>query len=119
MKTAVWIPLLLGVAFLVLGLVLPQFGIAAFSHGINVALVFLAIVCIGISIYLGLGLRNTKGSASRTAGSGGKALASGVDTEAAGGRGGNATRAGAGGDGGHARATGTRSVARGGDGGAT
>lgn len=109
-----YIPLLLGVAALLVGFGLPALGVTV-SHSIawtlNVSAPVLVIAA-GILAY-----RTRKKSVVGRGGRGGSATTVGDGNTAHGGKGGNAN-GGIGGDGGHAAVRGSGSVARGGDGGA-
>ena len=112
-KTSIyWVPLLLGAAFLILGLLLPAYisDLPSWVRSGAIALALMMIILTGVLAYL------HKSDEAPRGGRGGSARAHGDHNEAVGGRGGNAGQ-GFGGDGGNAVARGRRSVAKGGEGG--
>lgn len=107
-----WVPLILGVAFAILGAILPKYieSLPSWFRYAAIILALLLVVLSGALAYWGMGSELPRG------GRGGSAKVSGDDNEAVGGRGGDAGQ-GDGGDGGKAVARGNRSVAKGGAGG--
>ncbi len=108
-----WIPLLLGIATVALGLGLPTMGInlPVGSSVVAVALAVLLIIWAGILAYRARAQTDTLGG-----GRGGHAWVEGNFSRAIGGRGGEAVKH-AGGTGGNASVRGNNSTAKGGDGG--
>lgn len=111
-NSILWIPLAIGVSAVILGLALAKFW-AGLPDWVSIAGVIVALALVAIAVYLAYQRTPT---ARPSGGRGGQAFASGEDTEATGGRGGDAGK-GDGGDGGRATAKGKGSVARAGDGG--
>lgn len=111
-NSTIWIPTILCLAGVALGLALARFSATLPPWGTPVGIV-IAVVLIAAAVFLAFG--PTTGQRTR-GGRGGRAIASGTDARASGGRGGDAG-VGDGGTGGDALAKGSRSVARGGDGG--
>lgn len=116
MAISIWIPLLIAAASFAASLILPSIGLSVLPGWTAPWLFLVAAASILWAIFLAYRQRN---AATRVAGKGGDAEVSGTDSQAYGGRGGNALRHGIGGDGGDAKAKGSRSTARGGDGGST
>lgn len=108
----IWIPLALGAAGVLMGLALAKFW-AVFPDWVSAVGVLIAVALVVLAVYLAC--RNNQSDRLR-GGTGGRAFASGRDSQAIGGRAGDAGT-GNGGDGGAATAKGRRSVAKGGDGG--
>ena len=111
-NATIWIPLAIGAAGLLLGLALAKFW-AGLPEWMSVVGVLVATALVIWAVYLAYQLKDAD---RLRGGSGGRALAFGEDSDATGGRGGDAGR-GDGGDGGAATAKGRRSTARGGRGG--
>lgn len=106
------LPLLMGIAFLIFGMVFPTL-MPTMSDEWKYGLLAVGVVLLLIS-YLVARLGST--ASPSYGGSGGKGIATGEDSDAIGGAGGNAND-GIGGNGGNARATGKGARARGGAGG--
>ncbi|MDQ9171720.1 hypothetical protein Q8A64_15000 [Oxalobacteraceae bacterium R-40] len=105
------IPGLMGLAFLIFGLVAPSLGIpldAKMKYG----LILLGVVLMALALFLS---RRVNGQIGK-GGKGGIGIATGADSDAVAGRGGDA-KGGQGGKGGHAIATGKGARAKGGAGG--
>lgn len=111
-NVTIWIPLALGTAGVLMGVALTKFSVELPSWA-SVIGAFIAVALVGWAVYLAYQKNQTDGL---RGGAGGRAFASGEDSQAIGGRGGDAG-SGDGGDGGMATAKGRRSVARGGGGG--
>lgn len=111
-NVTIWIPLALGAAGVLLGLVLTQF-ISGLPGWASATGFFIAVALVGWAIFLAY---QKKQPARLRGGAGGRAFAPGTDSQAVGGRGGDAG-SGDGGDGGEATAKGKRSTAIGGKGG--
>lgn len=112
MNAKIWIPIVLGAAGVLMGLALARTWAKLPAWASLVG----AVVAVGLgalAIYLAFLDEETE---SPRGGSGGRALTSGTDSEAIGGRGGDAGLR-TGGKGGEATAKGKRSRAKGGDGG--
>lgn len=107
-----WIPLALGAAGVLMGLVLAN-SWTQLPGWASVVGVLVAVALVVWAIYLGF---QDEQSDRLRSGSGGRAVASGEDSRATGGQGGDAGKV-SGGDGGAATAKGSRSVAKGGKGG--
>lgn len=111
-NATIWIPSLLGVVFAIFGVAAPDLWSGLAGSAKSVALVGAVLLWIVAAC---LAFWRTPADKLR-AGRGGHAAASGDDSNATGGRGGDAGK-GHGGDGGNAVAQGRRSVAKGGVGG--
>lgn len=112
MRITYVLPLLIGIAFLIFGLVLPTL-MPRMSDAWKYGLLGVGVVLLLVSYLVA---RFSSTTPSSRGGKGGKGIATGEDSDAIGGAGGDAN-GGIGGNGGNARATGKGARARGGAGG--
>jgi hypothetical protein len=110
--STIWIPSVLGAAFLLFGLALPRIW-STLPPWTTLAGVICALLLWCLALYLAF--QRLRGERAR-GGGGGSAIATGEESRATGGPGGDAGH-GNGGDGGAAVAKGARSIAKGGPGG--
>ncbi len=114
MRFGFWVPFFLGLAFAIASLAAPLLYAAAPDWlgwaGLTTTAILLVVAFV-------VGMLSRPSTYSSSAGVGGKAKATGVNSDASGGKGGDAGIKASGGKGGDAHATGKNSRARGGDGG--